>query len=165
MRHLQPSDTQGADLQDILVKTPFTDFLDDGGQRLNGLDEAWTNYFFSGLRTEAGRQKSGLAPGAVADYFTANYGLYNGSKLKAFLAASIAQKLDHLPIPADKITFDHLKQCGCKPLRIVATDLKKKRAVVFGTGRNGANQSVVDRGARLGKLSLCIPTGFTTECS
>lgn len=131
----------GAELQKILVSTPMTDFLDDGGKRLQELKDALK---LLSDRLENRSLLTGFALAAVADFFKESYGLYSGRKLKEFLSSAIASKLDDLPVPAEQVTFEHLKSLGCKPLRIVATDLNLKRAVIFGTGRKGANQPIVD---------------------
>ncbi|HLN26141.1 MAG TPA: patatin-like phospholipase family protein [Gemmataceae bacterium] len=131
----------GAELEDILVNKVFTEFLDDGGTRLSALKKEWEGF----LKRIADKSwRTCLAMSALARRFGTEVGLYQGNKLRTFLAESIKARVKNLPVAPEKATFDHLASCGCKPLRVVATDLGSKRAAIFGTGRKGADQAVVD---------------------
>jgi NTE family protein len=131
----------GDELRCELIDKDLSSFLDDDGKKLDELKAAWN------LFSERLGARSILTPcsmRSLAAFFKARLGLYDGKNLKNFLADAIRRKLPDLPYEAEKVTFDQLVQCGCLPLKIVATDFQRRRAVVFGAGGKGAHHSVVD---------------------
>lgn len=143
----------GVELKEILTDLDFSTLLDDGGELLHKLNESLSTL---SARLNSKSWFSVFALGGVAKFFKSKYGLYKGDKVKLFLAERIAKKLDILPNEALKITFRQLLEKGCKPLRVVATELITKRAVVFGAGKKGENHSVVEAVM----ASSCFPFVF-----
>ncbi len=134
----------GDELKQILLDLEFTQLLDDGGKRLKA-------FLWEAKKLEGNFQRSIEAPmilwrlRRIKKLLKQKYGLYRGDNLKQFLADKIKQKVPNLEQDARKVTFEELvKYKGILPLRLVATDLDSKRAVVFGNGTARANVSVVE---------------------
>jgi NTE family protein len=144
---------QGSELRDVLIDTDLTTLLDDDGSRLEELRRKWELLI---KRLKARSLKSLWSLSRVQKSFGQQIGLYEGARLKEFLAEKISEKVADLPVPASEVTFSQLVACGCKPLRVVATDLLRKRAVVFGDGRKGQNHPVVEAVF----ASACFPFVF-----
>jgi NTE family protein len=131
----------GGELEQILNNTPFTEFLEGRGERLENLKNVCARL---SQHLRDGSCWSVFSMREAAQFFKVHYGLDGGLRLREFISNSIAKKLSVQPETAARLTFEELQSYGCKPLRVVATDLNRKRAVVFGSGRDGADQSVVD---------------------
>ena len=71
------------------------------------------------------------------------HGLYEGRKLKRILLNLIAEKIPELS-DHDDITFADLRAHGGKPLRIVASDLSRRKAIVFSEDSTRTSRSVID---------------------
>lgn len=71
-------------------------------------------------------------------------GLYGGEQLRVVLTALMRDKLGALKrVP--EITFQHLAEAGCPPLKILATDIDSRTPVVYSAaGGHEYNGSVVD---------------------
>ena len=133
----------GSELKDILIGQQFTDLLDDGGPRLNALKMTVARLSENLSQGWIGGIKALWRMSQIKRLMNQRYGLYRGDRLRDFLAAKIQEKFPDTK-DARKVTFDELAVLGAKPLRLVATDLDSKRAVVFGTGTSRSNASVVD---------------------
>jgi NTE family protein len=111
----------------------FEDFLDDRGVLLDSFSEL--------LR------KPGLW-GVVERWWTLRrihreFGLYHGRALKTFLTEQIRAKVRDLK--HDAVDFAALERAGCKPLKVIASDVGLQRPVVFGSQRfDCQNEQVVD---------------------
>jgi NTE family protein len=125
------------ELRTVLRELKFTSFLDDEGIALRRLQriprtatlrrpfKMWSDYRFISR--------------AIA-----TLGLYPGRPLKAFLLRKIADKIPELRDRPD-VTFQDLKELGCKPLKIVATDLGSREPRVYSAaGGREQNGSVLD---------------------
>ena len=136
----------GEDMRRMMVEeVTFTSFLDDGGRSLERLKSLptrldsrvwgykwfkrawvlfWHRHFFQRMNRELG--------------------LYDGHGLKEFLIKKIGARHESLRNPGD-ITFHNLQRAGCKPLKIVASDIGTCRPVVFsGSGNHEINGPLLD---------------------
>lgn len=129
------------ELRAELVDESFIRFLDDDGSDLDQVAEVWRKLE---SRATSGSWRTGFSLNALANAFDSRLGLYDGRNLRKFLCEAIEAKVDGLNKAADKVTFSDLVSFGKKPLRVVATDVSRKRAVVFGAGVKGSDQSVVE---------------------
>ena len=148
-----------SELKGLIVDRPFTDLLDDtDGKRIDR---------FARLGNEvASALRAGLAKAlwrlvrtlwrhrAIIQSVRNELGLYEGDTLRSWLAAKIKTKLPSLGQVAD-ITFDDLIRGGCKPLKIVASDVSLKCAVVY-PDDTGERASVLDAV----RASTCYPLVF-----
>jgi NTE family protein len=111
----------------------FEDFLDDRGALLRSFSELM--------------RSPGLW-GVASRWWTLRrihreFGLYHGRAIKDFLTQRIRAKVRDLE--HDLIDFAALDRAGCKPLKIIASDVGLQRPVVFGSQRfDGQNEQVVD---------------------
>jgi NTE family protein len=111
----------------------FVDFLDDRGALLSSCSDLL--------------ESPGLW-GIVTRWWTLrrihrHFGLYKGTEIKRFLERKIRAKLRHLD--HNSIDFEDLDRAGCKPLKIIASDVGLQRPVVFASRRfDGQNEQVVD---------------------
>jgi NTE family protein len=71
-----------------------------------------------------------------------DFGLYSGDKLCEVLLKLIVQKRPDL-IGIDDPTFDDLERNGGKTLKIVASDTRARRAIVFSKAASSPSQSVI----------------------
>ncbi|WP_417734250.1 patatin-like phospholipase family protein [Rosistilla oblonga] len=125
----------GEDLEALLVETDLLSFLDDQGRALQKIQRDlellnkrlnqgfWRSWCYSTKVLSAFRAKRHL-PQTI--------GLYDGEPLIEFLVTKVAQKLNRAEAEVRTATFGQLREMGGKPLRIVATDLNTRRAVLFG---------------------------------
>lgn len=132
------------ELEHVVVdEIEFTRFLDDDGvalgdlQRLgDSLGASRWNLLRAGYALLARRRL--LA--AVAN----KLGLYHAARLRRFLLEKVRQKVAALR-NHDDITFDDLKRAGCRPLKVVASDVRLGKAVTYsGSGGADRNGSVID---------------------
>jgi NTE family protein len=70
------------------------------------------------------------------------FGLYSGEKLTQVLLELIKAKLPSLR-EVDDPTFSDLEAAGGKPLKIVASDTRAKRAILFSNSPDSPSQSVI----------------------
>ncbi len=131
----------GAQLERILVDTQFGELLDDAGSRLTELKAA------SATLSNELQGWRGIGAGfrlwSMRRMLKERYGLYRGEQLKQFLAGKIKEKFPQIPGDPALVTFRDLSLYGAKPLRLVATDLDSKRAIVFGTCTDRSHVPVV----------------------
>lgn len=133
----------GDELKQILLDMDFTQLLDDGGQQLNAL-KSEIEKLTGNLQSWKGSLGALLGLNRIKGLFATRYGLYRGEKIKQFLVDKIRWKYPGLKQDARKVNFEELMSYGMLPLRLVATDLDSKRAVVFGTGTEKSKVSIVD---------------------
>jgi NTE family protein len=111
----------------------FADFLDDRGMLLDSFSEFL--------------QSPGLC-GVIKRWWILRrihraFGLYHGRELKKFLAERIRAKVRN--VGHDSIDFAALERAGCKPLKVIASDVGLQRPVVFASQKfDGQNEQVVD---------------------
>ncbi len=152
----------GTELAKFLVEElDFRSLLDDAGVRLRR------------ARNEIRQMSVALRSGGwPAKFFAVNFrgphllrmlgpclGLYPGRKLREFLRQRIIHKRPALAEHAD-ITFEHLQQVGCLPVKIVAADLTQRRPAVFSHGRTDYGTSVLDAI----RASTSYPFAFEPVC-
>src|SRR5262249_2894230 len=111
----------------------FVDFLDDRGALIESCKTLlWSPGLF----------------GVIRRWWTLRrihreFGLYQGAEVKHFLDRKVRAKVRQLG--HDASDFEALDRAGCKPLKIVASDVGLRRAVVFASQRfEGHNETVVD---------------------
>ena len=114
----------GDELRRIMVKEiDFRQFLDDSGKWLEKLKVALDG----GLRS-AWRHPSLLV--RTLWKFEGAYGLYTGDALEEFLNEKVSVKIPALKNnPA--FTFDDLMNAGAKCLRVVVSDVRMSRSIVY----------------------------------
>ncbi len=123
------------ELRTLLSETVFQSFLDDQGAALARLQSIpqrivnplyiWPDYRFV---------KRAMA----------SLGLYPGAPLKTFLLTKITDKVPAVRGRAD-VSFTQLREAGCKPLKIVATDLGTREPTVYSaSGGTDFDGSVLD---------------------
>jgi NTE family protein len=127
------------ELRAILNETSFTVFLDDEGAALARLQSIprrighplhywrhyWSDYRFV---------KQAMA----------SLGLYPGRPIRTFLLKKIADKVPALRDQVD-ISFQELKAQGCKPVKVVATDLGTREPTVYSAaGGSELDGSVIE---------------------
>jgi NTE family protein len=148
----------GEELEEILVEElDFRALLEDQGQRLEQMQAkveeissalksaGWFRKFWA-VNVTASRTLKGLGPGL---------GLYQGRKLKDFLLGKIKGKVAVLAHHAD-ITFEHLHNAKCLPVKIVASDITLRRPAVFALDQTEYGASVIEAV----RASTCYPFAF-----
>ena len=116
----------------------FTSFLDDTGKSLQAI---------RGLRSSLVKPwKWPRGACALVKILTA-LGLYQGLHMAEFVRARIGQKIPTLAKKSD-ITFGDLKNADCKPLKIVATNLHKRRPKIFEAPEGAGEDPSVLRAVR-----------------
>src|SRR5262245_8660525 len=136
----------GKELEKLLVEElDFVSLLDDNGRQLS-IIQGKLGKVLSKLSSgnllqkgfcilfEAPQVLKALGPGL---------GLYGGEKLKSFLLERIKEKQPSLAQHAD-ITFQHLDDAGCLPLKIVASDITLRKPAIFSRDRTDYGASVID---------------------
>lgn len=117
------------DLRRIIVETDFTDFLDDGGDSLERLKSiSWSRLFR--------RPWCAVGDSRIITSLFSKLGLYEGEKLRQFILGKIVERHPQLRDVA-QITFNHLAQRQCKPLKIIVSDICHRKAIVY-SAANGA---------------------------
>jgi NTE family protein len=129
---------RGDELRSLVTdKIVFTEFLDDGGEALKRLKEMTET---SQSRPLWSIWKNRKLLYSIRD----NFGLYTANKLETFLKSKIEEKLPALKQESE-ITFAHLKNAGCPPLKIMVSDLGLREPCTYsGEGPNERNGSVID---------------------
>jgi NTE family protein len=114
----------GDDLHRIMVKeVDFRQFLDDHGKWLEDLKS----------QLEGGLLGSCLNPRLTLrtlKQLKAHYGLYSGDAIDRFLFDKVVQKFPALR-SQEAFTFDDLQRAGAKPLRVVASDVRMGRSLIY----------------------------------
>jgi NTE family protein len=111
----------------------FVEFLDDGGRLLESFSNLMNRPGLWGLLTRWRTLRR----------IHRELGLYHGRELKNFLTRKIRSKVRHLD--NHSIDFEALDRAGCKPLKIIASDVGLQRPIVFASQKSdGHNEQVVD---------------------
>lgn len=128
----------GQDLLRLTVEdVDWSHFLDDGGDRLERLTRV-------ARRLEQCRPWclpaallwSWWAEGRLWRRLRSELGLYRADRFQAFLRAKIYERFPELRGQRD-VTFADLRRQGARPLKVVASDTRQSKAVVF-SGAGGA---------------------------
>ena len=149
-----------SELKTIIVESPFTDLLDDGtGDALEELRKsviAIADAIKSGeLQKKPCRtlRKLSVQFQPLIDV-ASNLGLYSGDRLREWLRGRIVEKKTMLK-GANDISFADLKSNACLPLKIVASNITDKSAVIY-PDDTGDGESVLDAV----RASVCYPFVF-----
>jgi NTE family protein len=134
----------GKELEAVLVGTEFTSLLNGAGAPVEA------------FKAEVGRLAGDLQAGTLWNAFDAlrrlrrlsatvrpRFGVDDGADLRRFLLRKIGEKKPALRGYAD-VTFDDLDRAGCLPLKVVASDVTRRRPVVFSKGCAGYGGSALD---------------------
>jgi NTE family protein len=124
------------DLRTVLVDDiQFSSFLDDDGNALSVLRQLGARW----------RNPWHLLPHVkLAWRIHRDLGLYRGETMRRFLLNCIGAKLPDVKDRND-VTFEELKELGCRPLKVLATDLGSRQARVHSAaGGHEINGSVCD---------------------
>src|SRR6266446_4541076 len=129
---------RGEDMRSLVTdEIEFTEFLDDGGKALGRLKEMTES---SRLKTVWALWKNRKLLYTLRDEF----GLYTADKLQTFLRKKILQKLPQLKEESG-ISFAHLKNAGCPPLKIMVSDLGFREPRIYSGERSEEqNGPVID---------------------
>ncbi|MBM3819177.1 MAG: patatin-like phospholipase family protein [Acidimicrobiia bacterium] len=124
------------ELRQVLVnELRFSSFLDDAGKSLAALRALGQRWYLPWLLGSHGK---------VAHRLYRRLGLYKGEQMRSFLLDRIGAKLEAVRQWSD-VTFEQLRELGCKPLKIVATDLGARQARIHSAaGGHEINGSVPD---------------------
>lgn len=130
---------KGHELHQIMIQEiAFTDFLDDSGVALERLRKipirfknSWSKLYFIFRHIDLYTR--------IHD----NLGLYHANNLQQFILDKIKEKLPELSNKSD-ITFNDLKEQNCPPLKIVTSDLKTRKAIVYPDNADDCSTSVID---------------------
>ncbi|MGA3065520.1 MAG: patatin-like phospholipase family protein [Tepidisphaeraceae bacterium] len=144
----------------VTQELPFTQLLDDQtGERLQEFEGLWREV--SAIAAGGGicpplLKARRLANNAKQLYNKLNQslGIYSGDEVREFLFAKIVAKIPALATQRD-ISFADLARHGCKPLKVVASDLTTSQAIVF-PDESGMNYSVLDAA----RASMSYPIVF-----
>lgn len=148
----------GSQLEKILVDDlVFTTLLDDDGDKLLRTQEK-VEEISSALKSGSKLSKlwaiNWAAPGVLKS-LGPRLGFYEGRAIKAYILERIKAVVPALATNAD-VTFEHLKNAGCLPVKIVASDLTLRRPAVFSADQTEYGASVVDAV----RASTCYPFAF-----
>jgi NTE family protein len=148
-----------AELKAIVVERPFSDLLDDdNGSNLKGFQNAieevsnavagWK--FVRVLTTARALHRHRKLISALNN----DLGIYSGDKLREWLLKKLQAKFPRLENATD-ITFGELRELRNVPLKIVASNVTHKAAVVY-PDDTGPTASVLDAV----RASVCYPFVF-----
>jgi NTE family protein len=135
----------GEELRSLAVdEMDFLQFFDDKGVLLNRIKSSvgTLSRKLTGWQSLIGPIWKAIIVRELLRIFSKRLGLYDGQKLRSFLHDKIIAKKPELR-DNSAITFDDLKRCNCKLLKIVATDIVRRQAVIF-SGESGHSPVVVD---------------------
>lgn len=156
--------TDPAHLQDLVVnKMDFRKFLEDGGDLLTELQVNFDSLI---------RGMNWWKPWQVIDKFLAakrihsgisnRLGLYSGDLLEEFLFEKVSHRLTQLT--RKEFTFEQFAKAGGAPLKIVATDLRYRKAKVFSLERTPDFPVLYAVRASAGFPFVFRPDVSKTEC-
>lgn len=115
----------------VVEELSFLSLLDDGGASLLS-----AKHSFEFLASGIGIWRLIVHPFQTIISLLSLYsirkklGLYSGKKLASFLDQKVRDKLGAVD-PSEVVSFQFLMENGCKPLKVVASDVTNRRAVVF----------------------------------
>jgi NTE family protein len=120
----------------VIVRTEFSSLLDDGGHLLNELkafiDRCRRSSLLNPKRLWEAKQ--------LWKHLHPTLGLYSGDRFARFLREKLVDKHPTLRDIRD-ITFGHLTDRGCKPVKVVASDVTRRKPVVYSSA--DLNDSVI----------------------
>jgi NTE family protein len=129
------------ELKQFVIATDFAHFLDDSGQRLKNLQRLTGRFanlsslfhFRTAMAAWSGRRLWRLV--------NTNYGLYNGARLTQFVEERIREKIPALSERgASAITFSHLENEGCRPLKVIASNIQGRKPIVYSSSPEGDDE-------------------------
>ncbi|MDZ8239306.1 MAG: patatin-like phospholipase family protein [Nostoc sp. ChiQUE01a] len=130
----------------IMINVNFEDFLDNSQHSLNRLIKLPKKLLSSWSKIN--RLYIYYQHKDLFNTLNNNLGLCNADFLKQFLLNKIAEYLPKLRETIDfrkDVTFQDLQDQGCYPLKIVASDLKSRRCIVYPNEEDqGLGYSVID---------------------
>jgi NTE family protein len=160
----------GEEIEEILIGTEFTSFLNDRGKPVEafksqlvtvvgGLDKGRLGAIGAGLRALLAY----LGVGTLKQTLMSQFGVDDGRVLKIFMLKKITAKLAALTDAtdinfADLAAFEDARDGmpRCYPLKIVASDVSRRRPVVFSKEERPYGSSVLEAV----RASTCYPFVF-----
>jgi NTE family protein len=149
-----------AELRAIVVDRPFSDLLDDGtGDALEDVRKS-VHRILDAITAGDFKAKPLRTICRLSDDLhrlngvTTDLGLYSGDRLREWLRGKILEKKGTLS-NANEITFEDLNRVGCRPLKIVASNISHKSAVIY-PDDTGDGESVLNAV----RASVCYPFVF-----
>lgn len=134
----------GQELGELLIDLDFRDLLDDKGEQLARARASVSNAAQRFRRGGCwGRLRAICAARPLSRMLGEELGLDSGEALKRYLFERIKEKHSGLSGHAD-ITFEHLEAAGCLPLKIVASDITRRRPAIFSRQQTDYGASVLD---------------------
>ena len=146
-----------AEMRDIIIDTDFSQFLDDK----SGRDIERLRQF--GLKRYLLTSWSVFGDGMILNRIRQRLGLYPGKIFDEFLLDKILDKHPHFK-DQQSITFkdlvdpkSHPTACEpCKPLKVIASDVSQKKALIYSAAHRDINESVL----RAVRASISFPFVF-----
>lgn len=135
----------GEELGRRLIETDLNSFLDDHGSELRALQQLLGNLKNGKVRWRYLGLDRLLTFARLKGLFgrlNKSLGLYSGDNLTAFVLGMIRERQPGLAQHSD-ITFSDLAECGCPPLKLVASDITKRRPVTFSQQDTDYGDSVI----------------------
>ena len=134
----------GREVGELLKNLDFRDLLDDKGTALSQAHPCITR-LFKALEDSwwGGKLWELWGVSSLVNSLGDKIGLYHGQELKQYLLKQIRDRRATLAQYAD-ITFEHLEQAGCPPLKVVASDITTRRPAVFSRTQTDYGASVLD---------------------
>lgn len=127
------------ELKEIILNKEFTEFLDDGGTDLDRLKAF-------GLKRWVLRPWHLVGDKRLFDKLQTHLGLYGGDKLENFISKKIEDQFPDLS-NLTQVTFHHLEEKGCWPLKIIVSDVSRRTALVYSAkGVNPDDKSELHNG-------------------
>jgi NTE family protein len=121
----------------VIDEIDFTQLLDDGGVALRRLVNFPRLFKESRLKVNVLWQHRDLISLVVS-----SFGLYRGREFEKFLLGKIEKKLPQFAQRND-VTFDELRDAGCKPLKVVVSHLAQCRPIVFSSGGEFSGSAIL----------------------
>jgi NTE family protein len=145
----------GEEIGKIIVDTDFAELLVGKGNAIDALLEDF-DYIVAGL--ESGWWHKAFAALGRAKKMVGNlkdFGVDDGSALKRWLREKIEQR-GIVPRKDEPITFEFLASRGCYPLKVVASDVTRRRPAIYSLADAAYGNSVVEAI----RASTCYPFVF-----
>lgn len=132
---------RGREIGDLLIGKDFRDFLDDGGTQLDRLLRTSRQISFDGVA-----QCVASIPAIYSIYrpLRTQFGLYSGGRLTDYLWHLAKAKLNIAEADRSRFDFSYLQSREGPLLKIVATDISRRRAVLFPRDCDRYSGSVLD---------------------
>jgi NTE family protein len=118
----------GIEIGEILTSKSFTEFLDDDGPRLDRFIRTAKSIGANSLIRLIGSVPAGIK---LHHALRNTFGLYSGSRLTDYLWGLARDRLELTDEFRTSFTFESLNTLNRPALKIVASDVSKRRAVVF----------------------------------